>query len=355
MVVMPLSMSHAIDRENSCFKNEVCPEGKVCADYQIPNKSELNKRLRMIQKEYRKPWKVQDWGLHWFSKLNEKIRLKYNGFSIKKSAYKETVVLKYKDGELTKKTKFYVYDKKDLKNPKNSRKKKPLLLVIPPIYDISPFDYWQAYDFADKGYKVAILDLGGMSYVSPLQPTSSINESILKTIGDANRVIEYMTSIAHVDPKNIGIFGFSLGGNIASLVFSVNPKIKVLSTVSSGAKFAELLTNSSQTVAKIYRKMRKKREGIPTDLAYLKTLKKSLLFDPIYFAHLRNPEDVYMVFSDNDSSVPTKNQRELESAFCASEELGTSRWEKGEHFPVIVKDLFKRTYINDFFDKNLLN
>ena len=139
----------------------------------------------MIQKEYKKPWKVQDWGLHWFSKLNEKIRLKYNGFNIKKSAYKETVVLKYKDGGLTKKTKFYVYDKKDPKYPKNYGKKKPLLLVIPPIYDISPFDYWQAYDFAERGYKVAILDLGGMSYVSPLQPTSSINKSTLKTIGDA--------------------------------------------------------------------------------------------------------------------------------------------------------------------------
>ena len=50
-------------------------EGKVCADYKIPNKSELNKRLQMIQKEYKKPWKVQDWGLHWFSKLNEKISL----------------------------------------------------------------------------------------------------------------------------------------------------------------------------------------------------------------------------------------------------------------------------------------
>ena len=119
MVLMPLSMSHAIDRENACFKNYFCPEGKVCAAYKVPSNSELKRRLRMIKKEYNKPWQVQDWGLHWFSRLNERIKNKFDGRSIKKSAYKETVVLNYNDNGRLKKTKFYLYDRPDIKGPKH--------------------------------------------------------------------------------------------------------------------------------------------------------------------------------------------------------------------------------------------
>ena len=41
---------------------------------------------------------------------------------------------------------FYVYDKVDESqtNEKGEKKEKPLLIVIPPIYDISPFDYCRA-------------------------------------------------------------------------------------------------------------------------------------------------------------------------------------------------------------------
>ena len=102
---------------------------------------------------------------------------------------------------------------------------------------------------AERGYKVAILELGDISYVSPFKHTKSIHKETLKTLGDVQRVIDYMTLKTNIDPKRIGIFGFSLGGNIASLAFSVNPRIKALSTVSSAGKFAELLTNSKQAVA----------------------------------------------------------------------------------------------------------
>ena len=101
--------------------------------------------------------------------------------------------------------------------------------------------------------------------------------------------------------------------------------------------------------------MRKRKEGYKTNRDYLNALEKTFAYDPVYFAHLRHPDEVCLFFSDNDSAVPTKNQKELESAFCASESRGNSRWEKGEHFPVIVKDLFKRAHIDEFFDKKLLH
>ena len=356
MIVLSLCEVQARRVHNPCFLNEPCPEGKVCSNYKMLHRYQLRKRLAILEREYRRPWSVKSETLHWASRFNKSVRKKYKDINLK-DIYKETVVLNYKIGKKEKEMTFYVYDK--VEAPSNvqrrvKRKEKPLLIVIPPIYDISPFDYWQAYEYADRGYKVAILDLGGISYVSPFNHTKSIDRATLKTLGDVQRLIDYMVLKSNVDRKRIGIFGFSLGGNIASLAFSVNPRIKALSTVSSAGKFAELLTNSKQAVASLYRYMRKRKEGYDTNRDYLNALKKSFLFDPVYFAHLRNPDDVYLVFSGNDSAVPTKNQRELESAFCASESRGNSRWESGEHFPVIVKDLFKRAHIDKFFDKKLL-
>ena len=64
-------------------------------------------------------------------------------------------------------------------------------------------------------------------------------------------------------------------------------------------------------------------------------------------------KNVYLVFTEGDSAVPTKNQRDLERAFGASCKKGNSRWEVGEHFIAIVKDLLHRDSINQFFKDRL--
>jgi dienelactone hydrolase len=337
-----------------CFVNAPCEGDKICSHYSFLNDAELSRRFEILKKEYDRPWTVK--GVESSSgnkvreglkKLFSKVLFKTQFFNSLKNISKKEVVLNYKGNQ----TKFFIYEK-DKSQRVEKKEKKPLLIIIPPIYDISPFDTWQAVHYAGRGYKVAILDLGGVSFVSPFKPIKDVNKSLVKTLGDVHRLIEYMTKHSEVDKRRIGIFGFSLGGALASLAFSVNPDIKALSTVLAAGKFAELMTNSRQEVAALYRAYRKREEEISTK-DYLAKLKESILFDPVYFAHLRNPSDVYMVFTEGDTAVPSKNQKELESAFCASPEKGSSRWEKGDHFQVIVKDLFKREHVDQFFKKKL--
>jgi dienelactone hydrolase len=338
---------------NECFVNLKCEEGDNCSHYQMLNDGEMSLRFEILNREYKRPWILKHKVKSRSSKLSETFKEFVAYYTGKKAPFsgglvKNKVVLSYKKLGGLGETKFYIYEKRGEKEGK-----KPLLIVIPPIYGNTPFDIWQAREYAERGYKVAILDLGGVSFVGPYQPIDSITKSLLKTMGDVHRLIQYTSRHENIDKERIGIFGFSLGGTVASLVFTVNKDIKVLSTVLAGGKFAELMTNSKQVLAALYRVVRKRQEDLSTE-AYLNKLKETLIFDPVYFAHLRNPNDVYLVMSDGDSAVPSKNQKELESAFCASSEKGNSRWETGQHFPVIVKDLFKRAKVDEFFDRRLL-
>ena len=62
----------------------------------------------------------------------------------------------------------------------------------------------------------------------------------------------------------MGIFGFSLGGLLSSMVYVLNHDIKALASAMGGANFPEIFTNSNQAMAKLYRVYRMKKEKIKT-------------------------------------------------------------------------------------------
>tara|TARA_Y100001954_G_scaffold52853_1_gene56359 strand:+ start:4554 stop:5843 length:1290 start_codon:yes stop_codon:yes gene_type:complete len=396
------------EKEKVCPKNPIdnCPKGFLCKNLKPIKGKELKEKMKLLEKEYKKKWtfkgskvsvgtKIWDGTKYATKKASKNIKAgvqriqKQIGESAAgkkfsksktydlfkqlrnnvKSYYwvkpmdkdqqsnimnteKRTVILEYKTVNIVDdketpgigKTKFYVYQSTKWKG-----QKRPLLIIMPPVYGISPFDIGMAVRYVKHGYRVAILELGGFKFISPFQHTRHIKRVTVTTMGHVHRLIDYMTKEGDVDKKKIGIFGFSLGGLMASLAFSVNKDIKALSLAVGGGNFAEILTNSKQAVAALYRKYRMKEENIKTKEDYFKVMQEAFSFDPIRFAHLRDPNDVYLVFTEGDSAVPSKNQRDLERAFNANCKRGNSRWEQGEHFFAIVKDLLKRDRINNFF------
>ena len=91
-------------------------------------------------------------------------------------------------------------------------KKRPLLIIMPPVYGISPFDIGMAVRYVKHGFKVVILELGGFKFISPFQHTKHIPRLTITTMGHVHRLIDYMVQNENVDREKIGIFGFSLGG-----------------------------------------------------------------------------------------------------------------------------------------------
>ena len=280
----------------------------------------------------------------WAKKDSKKILKEIKGVK------KVKVSLDYKkiDGK-TGKTNFYLYQLR-----KKALKPRPVLLIMPPIYGISPFDIGMAIEYASLGFQVAILELDGVKFVSPFRAINSLKPAMKRVIGDTHRMIEYLKKHSNIDSENMGIFGFSLGGLLSSMVYVLNHEIKVLGTAMGGANFPELFTNSQQAMGKLYRIYRMKKENIKTKKGYFSVLESALPYEPMALAYRRKQNHVYFVASMGDSLVPSKNQWELTKAFGASCEKGNVRWEKDQHFIAIVKDLLKRNKLRKFFMDKLM-
>ncbi len=246
-------------------------------------------------------------------------------------------------------TKFYLYHLK-----KKSPKPRPVLIIMPPVYGISPFDIGMAIEYASFGFQVAVLELGGVKFVSPFNEISKLKESMAGVIGDTHRMIQYLKKHREIDKDNIGIFGFSLGGLLSSMVYVVNDEIKVLASAMGGANFPELFTNSEQAMAKLYRSYRMDKENLRTRMDYFKALERALPYEPMSLAHRRKESHAYFVASFGDTLVPSKNQWDLTQAFDASCEKGNVRWEKDQHLIAIVKDLLKRDQLRTFLINKLM-
>ena len=246
-------------------------------------------------------------------------------------------------------TKFYLYQLK-----KKSTKPRPVLIIMPPVYGISPFDIGMAIEYASFGFQVAVLELGGVKFVSPFNHIGKLKESMAGVIGDTHRTIQYLKKYRDIDKDNIGIFGFSLGGLLSSMVYVLNDDIKVLASAMGGANFPELFTNSEQAMAKLYRSYRMSKENLRTRMDYFKALERALPYEPMSLAHRRKESHVYFVASFGDTLVPSKNQWDLTQAFNASCEKGNVRWEKDQHLIAIVKDLLKRDRLREFFISKLM-
>lgn len=291
-------------------------------------------------------------------KVSEKLALEsWQGSENTKKVMKEIrgvkkirVRLSYREAKGKKKTtKFYLYNLR-----KKSAKPRPVLIIMPPVYGISPFDIGMAIEYASFGFQVAVLELGGVKFVSPFNRISKLKESMAGVIGDTHRMIQYLKKYQNIDKDNIGIFGFSLGGLLSSMVYVVNDDIKALASAMGGANFPELFTNSEQAMAKLYRSYRMDKENLRTRLDYFKVLEKALPYEPMSLAHRRKESHVYFVASFGDTLVPSKNQWDLTQAFNASCEKGNVRWEKDQHLIAIVKDLLKRDKLREFFISKLM-
>ena len=110
---------------------------------------------------------------------------------------------------------------------------------MPPIYGVSPFDIGMALEYASTlGFQVAMLELGGVKFVSPFKEIKSLKPAMKRVIGDTHRMIEYLKKHSNIDSKNMGIFGFSLGGLLSSMVYVLNHDIKALASGHGWGKFS---------------------------------------------------------------------------------------------------------------------
>jgi hypothetical protein len=240
------------------------------------------------------------------------------------------------------KTEFFWY------KPYGSQKR-PLLTILPPVLDITPFDKIWAHQFATHhNYQVFILKYNE-KIDDENRPLSEINMGLASAMTSARLMIDFAETRREIDSTKIATYGMSLGGILSSIFLSIEPRVDAGVLIVAGGNLGEILAKSDQSTVERYRNARMKAENIESEEELEARMKDLILFDPLLFASRRSPEDVYMVIAEDDLSVPTKNQIELWESFGRPEHLNFP----GKHFPVIFKNLFQHKFIYNFLENRL--
>jgi len=78
--------------------------------------------------------------------------------------------------------------------------------------------------------------------------TDHLKRTMVQSVLDVRRTVDWITTRSEFDPKRIGIMGTSLGGIVATLSAAVEPRFSAQAFVLAGADLAHILWHSSRVV-----------------------------------------------------------------------------------------------------------
>ena len=238
--------------------------------------------------------------------------------------------------------------KKNFRNMSVKVRKRPLIIIVPPILDQTPLDYALGKYLVKKGYHIFLMKFGD-SVNDPKRPLNKTDDWARRVTTRFRLLIDYAQSLPEIEKENIGAYGMSLGGCLIGLFIGVEKRLKAGVIIVGGGNLPYILSHSEQLIVKRYVKARMKAENIKTKFDVEKYLQQTLKIDSLYFAKRRklNKQFAYMVMSEDDTAVPTKAQYDL---YNALEKPQLKKFPKG-HFKAILKNLKRvnHDHIFNFF------
>ena len=115
---------------------------------------------------------------------------------------------------------FAYYRPRGLKN-----KKVPLVIIVPPVVGITPFEYMSARYFSGHGLAVAILKLNVPSTDQDVV-LDRLGQDWESYVEKVRAFIDIAGELPGVDDQRIGSMGLSLGGITAALSMGRDPRLK---------------------------------------------------------------------------------------------------------------------------------
>jgi dienelactone hydrolase len=121
-------------------------------------------------------------------------------------------------------------------------------------------------------------------------------QSVRQAVMDIRRGVDWLATRPEVDPERIGVTGISLGGNLACLAFSVEPRFRAGVLMLAGGDLARILTASELTASR-----RQQMEAL--GLNYQTLSEKLVVVDPLTYAPGVNRRGDLLLFNARSDEV----------------------------------------------------
>ena len=200
---------------------------------------------------------------------------------------------------------FVYYRPKGINN-----RKAPLIIIVPPVVGITPFEYMSARYFSSHGFAVAVLKLNVPS-VDQDVVLDRLGQDWESYVEKVRAFIDIVGKLPGADDQKIGIMGLSLGGITAALTMGRDPRLKAGVVFMGATNIPHLMAYSDQYVVKKLREKKMSELGIEDPWDFETLLKEKVKIDLPYLTEGRTPRDYFLFVTKDDSYVPSKIQKTL--------------------------------------------
>ncbi|MFK7826991.1 MAG: alpha/beta hydrolase family protein [Oligoflexales bacterium] len=225
---------------------------------------------------------------------------------------------------------------------KSDAKQAPLLIIYPGIGGTTYFEKYLANHYTSKGMSVVI-----SHYLDEhkLHNIDNISSEMISNLRVGFSLVDFFSTLPNIDSDRISILGISYGGIRGVYHTALDKRINSTTLMVAGAPFEEILAFSSLDMVTEIRSQQMNNASITDNDEYLSRIKKEI-FPISDFLCQRESEEFYLIISDDDKWVPSKNQWQL------WEMLGKPKYEKSElgHIGTpLWLGLKKINFIHEFF------
>ncbi len=184
------------------------------------------------------------------------------------------------------------------------------VFIISPIVGETILDRRLAQRLCANGISAVIA--GVVKEENPLTADSDLtihNKSYVRALAGIQALMNQTLSR---DPKaRFGILGMSLGAMISAYVAGSDERIEASVLVAGAGNAAGVLADSDQQIVKSQRERRYGIFNINTPKEYEDLLRPVINNDPLSVAGNIKADSTYLFIANNDTTVPTRYQREL--------------------------------------------
>lgn len=231
-------------------------------------------------------------------------------------------------------------------HPKHRGNSERAVILLPPTGGVNVLDRGYANELCSSGITVALVS--GWDHQNDVSLDINMhNRGAFRALAATRHVVEFLTSR---NIHSIGVLGTSIGAITGALALGYEPRIKTAALIVGSARFADVITETSEQGAAKLRQERMKHYGFKNLEEYRAAVRGTIKIEPAYFMDEAKSKSTLLLTGDADITVPTNYQLEMVEALKPQNHIVL----RGNHYQAIKSSFFwHRAEIVKFFKKNL--